>query len=99
MRPRQTRPGAGSGLRLDIGELHLHGFGPEQGERFADALTAALREMLRAGGPPNGSGLPPPPIHHLRYEASVAEPEAAARETAQAIWARIGPTHREGGGR
>lgn len=78
------------GLRLDIGELHLHGFGPEHRERFAAALHAALGDMLREGGTGTAPGLPPPPIEHLRHDASDADPEAAARETARAIWARVG---------
>lgn len=78
-------------LRLDIGELHLHGYGHEHRERFGEVLRQTLAELTQQHGAPPApdGGLPRPPIGHIQHQAGTLDPDAAARETAQAIWARL----------
>lgn len=83
-------PGRGGRVRLDIGELNLHGFSIEHRERFAAALQSALEDLMASRGAPGGAtARPPAPIDALSHQASVADPEVAARETARAIWGRL----------
>lgn len=89
-RPARPQTPPGPRLRLDIGELHLHGFAAEHRERFSAALETALADLLDRRGPPSPpSGLAPATVEHLRCQASSADPESAAREAARAIWRRL----------
>jgi hypothetical protein len=90
MKPPHAIP-ARPALRLDIGELHLHGYGIEHRERFGEVLRQTLTELTEQHGAPSSPGrrAPLPPIDRIHHQATALDPESAARETAHAIWARL----------
>lgn len=90
MKPPTTAIPPNPALRLDIGELHLHGYGIEHRERFGEVLRQTLAELTARHGPPApGRDAALPSIDRIHHQAAALDPDAAARETAHAIWARL----------
>jgi len=81
-------------LRLEIGQLHLHGFEAGAPDVFTQSLERAL-QALAASGPTAGERRPI--VDAFRHQAGSSEPEAAAQELAEALWTRFGASGRPSG--
>jgi|GEM_PF-6449464 len=86
----RTRESAAA-VRIDIRQLHLHGYTPVQQQRFVQALETALARMARDGGLPSSTTLSLP---RLDLRDAAANPEDAAQQLAQRLFDRTSATRR-----